>query len=54
MKRQKAPKNWPIKRKGTKFVIKGDEKGVPLLIALRDILKISKRKLKKPFTKKKF
>lgn len=44
MKRQKAPKNWPIERKGKKFVVKGDEKGVPLLIALRDMLKISKNK----------
>ena len=46
MKRQMAPKNWPIQRKGTTFVVKGDEKGVPILIALRDMLKISKNKPK--------
>ena len=44
LKRQMAPKIWPIYRKGTKYVvrprfnIKGG--GVPVLIVLRDILKI--------------
>ncbi|HPD81710.1 MAG TPA: hypothetical protein PK357_01275 [Candidatus Pacearchaeota archaeon] len=43
LKRQFAPKNWPIPRKGTTFVIKpnfGLSKGIPLLIVLRDMLKI--------------
>lgn len=43
LKRQFAPKNWPIPRKGTTFVIKpnfGLTKGVPLLIVLRDMLKV--------------
>jgi small subunit ribosomal protein S4e len=54
MKRQMAPKNWPIQRKGTTFVVKGDGKGVPILIALRDMLKISKNKkeVKKAIHKK--
>jgi small subunit ribosomal protein S4e len=43
LKRQFAPKSWPIPRKGTTFVIKpnfGFSKGIPLLIILRDMLKI--------------
>jgi len=43
LKRQKAPKNWPIYRKGTKYVARPRsnlEKGVSLLIVLRDMLKI--------------
>ena len=43
LKRQKVPKNWPIYRKGTKYVVRGNcslEKGVPLLIILRDMLNI--------------
>ena len=45
MKRHKTPKNWPIPRKGTKFVVRpnfGNEKGMPILIILRDVLKIAK------------
>ena len=44
MKRQRAPKNWPIERKGTTFVVSGDYKGIPLLIAIRNILKLAKNK----------
>lgn len=43
LKRHKAPKNWPIKRKGTKFVVRpsfNPKQGVPILIILRDMLKI--------------
>ena len=43
LKRQAAPKNWPIKRKGTKYIVKPGfdaENSVPLLIVLRDILKV--------------
>jgi small subunit ribosomal protein S4e len=42
LKRQKAPRNWPIERKGTTFVVKpssNHEGGLPLLIVLRDVLK---------------
>jgi small subunit ribosomal protein S4e len=42
LKRQKAPKNWPITRKGTTFVVRplsNPDKGVPILVVLRDMLK---------------
>ena len=45
LKRQFAPKSWPIPRKGTTFVARpnfGLSKGMPLLILLRDMLKIAK------------
>jgi len=47
LKRQKAPKNWPIERKGTTYVVGSNfnpEKGVPVLIILRDILKIAQNR----------
>jgi len=40
LKRQKIPKNWPVKRKGTKYVVRpnfGTDNSIPLLIVLRDI-----------------
>lgn len=43
LKRQSVPKNWPVPRKGTAYVVKplsNLENGIPLLIALRDILGI--------------
>jgi small subunit ribosomal protein S4e len=43
LKRQKAPKNWPIHRKGTKYIARPRSdlrKGISLLIVLRDMLKI--------------
>jgi len=39
LKRQRIPKNWPIHRKGTKYVVTPNFKGLPVLIILRDILK---------------
>ncbi len=45
MKRHAVPKNWPVPRKGTTFVVSpnfGDEKGMPILVILRDVLKIAK------------
>jgi len=47
LKRQKIPKSWPIPRKGTKYVVRpslNPEKGVPILIILRDILKIAQNR----------
>jgi small subunit ribosomal protein S4e len=47
LKRQKVPKSWPIHRKGTKWVVSPNaslEHGVPVLIALRDILKVAKNR----------
>ncbi len=42
LKRQSVPKNWPIERKGTTFVVKPiSKKGIPLLIVLRDLLKVA-------------
>ncbi|MBW6442483.1 hypothetical protein K0A97_01725 [Patescibacteria group bacterium] len=43
LKRQKVPKNWPIYRKGTRYVVrpKNDlRNGIPLLVVLRDMLGI--------------
>ncbi|MBS3076121.1 hypothetical protein J4481_00060 [Candidatus Pacearchaeota archaeon] len=43
LKRQEISRKWPLQRKGTTFVVKpgsNDEKGIPLLIVLRDILKV--------------
>jgi small subunit ribosomal protein S4e len=47
LKRQKIPKSWPIPRKGTTYVVRPSfalNKGVPLLILLRDMLKIAKNR----------
>jgi len=57
LKRQRAPKNWPITRKGTKYIIRGNSNlrnGVPLLILLRDSLGIvgSRKELKKAMNQK--
>lgn len=44
LKRQKTPKSWPIKRKGTKYVVAPNSnlrQGIPLLIILRDILNLA-------------
>lgn len=41
LKRHKSPKNWPIYRKGTKYIVRSLsnlEKSVPILIILRDML----------------
>ena len=47
LKRQKVPKRWPIPRKGNKYVVRpnfGLNKGVPILIILRDMLKIAQNR----------
>ncbi len=47
LKRQKTPKNWPIHRKGTKYVVRPNfnlQKGVPVLIILRDMLKLAQNR----------
>ena len=58
LKRQSAPKHWPIIRKGTKFVVKPNFKtseGVPILVILRDMLKVAqnRREVKKALHEKK-
>ena len=49
LKRHAVPKEWPIPRKGTTFVVKNASKGVPVLVVLRDMLKIAqnRREVKK-------
>lgn len=44
LKRQKVPKNWPIHRKGTAFVVKPMSGEIPILVIMRDILKIAQNR----------
>jgi small subunit ribosomal protein S4e len=47
LKRQEAPKNWPIPRKGTAYVVKPLAElssSIPLLIILRNLLNIAKNR----------
>lgn len=42
-KRQQIPRNWPIEKKGSTFIVRpfrSLEEGVPVLVVLRDMLKI--------------
>lgn len=41
LKRHASPKSWPIRRKGTKYVIKTSSKGVSVLLILREMLKLA-------------
>lgn len=55
--RQKTPMNWPVKRKGNRYVvdsISNRKLGLPLLMAVRDILDIasSKKEVKKAIHEK--
>ncbi len=42
IKRHAIPKEWPIARKGSTFVVKNMSKGIPILVVLRDMLKIAR------------
>lgn len=58
MKREKIPKNWPIRKKGSTYIVRPNSniyKGIPVLIILRDILKIgqNRREIKKALHEKK-
>lgn len=47
MKRQKVPKKWGIQRKGKKYVVRPSSNlssGVPLLIALREMIGVAKNR----------
>ena len=47
LKRHQVPKNWPIKRKGTLYVVRPNSRlsnGIPILIALRDVLKLAQNR----------
>lgn len=55
LKRQAIPKNWPIERKGTTFVVKpASKKGIPLLVVLRNLLKVAqtRKEVKKAIHRK--
>ncbi|MEM3112815.1 MAG: S4 domain-containing protein [Candidatus Pacearchaeota archaeon] len=58
IKRESTRRNWPIPRKGTKYVIAPSHSkklGIPILVLLRDLLKLVKtrRELKKLLIEKK-
>jgi len=45
LRRSRVPKTWPLKRKGTKYLVRPShslKRGIPLLIVLRDILNVVK------------
>ncbi len=47
LKRQAIPKNWPVPRKDTKYIVKPGsnyEKGLPVLVILRDVLKVAQNR----------
>lgn len=47
LKRHAIPKSWPMQRKGTAFVVRptqGFSNALPILIILRDLLKIAKNR----------
>jgi len=47
LKRQEVPKNWPVYRKGTRFVVRPSSdiaRGIPLLILMRDIMGIAQNR----------
>lgn len=47
LKIQKIPKNWPIPRKGHAYIVRPNfniNKGIPILIIIRDILKIAQNR----------
>ncbi len=44
LKRQKVPKNWPIPRKGNTFVVKPMSGEIPILVIMRDVLKIAQNR----------
>lgn len=47
LKRQRVPKKWPIKRKGTKYIVRPKanvEEGVPILVFIRDLLQIAQNR----------
>ncbi len=45
LKREQSPKQWPVERKGTTYLVRPSynmEHGIPLLLVLRDVLKLAK------------
>ncbi len=57
MKRQAIPKNWPVHRKGTAYIVRPNfakSHGIPILVVLRDVLKVAqnRKEVKKALHKK--
>lgn len=55
LKRELSPKNWPIERKGTTYLVKPShdfDRGVPILLIIRDMLELAKdrKEVKKALT----
>jgi small subunit ribosomal protein S4e len=47
LKRQSSPRNWPVKRKGSTYIVKPGfsvNEGIPILIILRDMLKVAQNR----------
>ena len=47
LKRQNIPKNWPMKKKGTAYVVQPKAnlgKGIPVLVILRDVLGLAQNR----------
>ncbi len=47
LKRQEAPRIWPVPRKGTTYIVRplaNPDSAIPLLIILRDLLKVSQNR----------
>lgn len=44
LKRNQAPKSWPIPRKGTKFLVRNRKNGIPVLLLIRDVIKKAKNR----------
>jgi small subunit ribosomal protein S4e len=47
LKRQRVPKQWPLQRKGTAYVVRPSssiKRGIPILIIFRDLLKLAKNR----------
>ena len=55
LKRQEMQKEWPLSRKGNKYVKKTGKGTVPLIVIMRDMLKIArtKKEIKKIIHEKK-
>jgi small subunit ribosomal protein S4e len=42
LKRNQAPRSWPIPRKGTKFLVRNRKNGISVLLLIRDVMKKAK------------
>jgi len=44
LKRKDIPKTWPVPKKGTKYLVSPAEKGLPILLAVRNMIKFAENK----------